>query len=89
MRRERKDDLQTDVAVRRLKRLERENSQLVDEERETGLDVALSDKTNVVKWTVDRGVGFGKSRQVKLSSSTPASCKVQRCSWSALTRGRM
>ena len=58
--RERKDDLQTDVAVRRLERLERELSQRVDEERETGLDVALSDKTNVVKLTLDRGFGFGK-----------------------------
>ena len=64
--RERKLDVRTDVAARRLERLERESSQLEDEERETSLEGALTDRTKVVKlivdkWFVDKGFGFGKA----------------------------
>ena len=65
MRRERKIDVKTDVAVKRLERLEKENDQLQDEEHEASLTDALVDKTKVVKlvvdkWFVDKGFGFGK-----------------------------
>ena len=64
--RERKLDVRTDVAARRLERLERESSQLEDEERETSLEGALTDRTKVAKltvdkWFVDKGFGFGKA----------------------------
>ena len=64
--RERKLDVRTDVAARRLERLERESSQLEDEERETSLEGALTDRIKVVKltvdkWFVDKGFGFGKA----------------------------
>ena len=63
--RERKLDIKTDVAARRLERLERESSQFEDEEREASLEEALTDSTKVVKltvdkWFVDKGFGFGK-----------------------------
>ena len=66
VRRERKLDVKSDVAVRRLERLEREHSQLEDEEREASLQDALADRTKVVKlvvdkWFVDKGFGFGKA----------------------------
>ena len=62
--RERKLDVKTDVATRRLERLERESFQLEDEEREASLEEAFADHTKVVKltvdkWFVDKGVGFG------------------------------
>ena len=64
--RERKLDIKTDVAARRLERLERESSQFEDEERETSLEGALTDRTKVVKlivdkWFVDKGYGFGRA----------------------------
>ena len=64
--RERKLDIKTDVAARRLERLERESSQFEDEEREASLEEALTDSTKVVKltvdkWFVDKGFGFGKA----------------------------
>ena len=92
--RERKFDAKTDVAARRLERLERESSQLEDEEREASLGEALTDRTKVVKLTVDKVVcrqGFsalGKLPLVRSYSSTPAPCKARRCSWSVLTHGR-
>ena len=53
--RERKLDVKTaDVAARRLERLERESSQLEDEEREASLEEALADRAKVVKLTVDK-----------------------------------
>ena len=63
-----------------------------DAEHEVDLQEALMNKTKVGKlvvdkWFVDKGFGFGKAPQ-KSSSSTPASCKAQKCSWSALTHGR-
>ena len=62
---ERKLDVKADVAVRRLARLEKEHSQLEDEEREASLPDALADRTKVVKlivekWFVDKGFGFGR-----------------------------
>ena len=64
--RERKLDIKTDVAARRLERLERESSQFEDEERETSLEGALTDRTKVVqlivdKWFVEKGYGFGRA----------------------------
>ena len=64
--RERKLDAKTDVAARRLERLERESSQLEDEEHEASLGETLTDRTKVVKltvdkWFVDKGFGFGKA----------------------------
>ena len=64
--RERKLDVRTDVAARRLERLERERSQLEDEERETSLEGALTDRTKVAKlvvdkWFVNKGYGFGRA----------------------------
>ena len=64
--RERKLDVKTDVAARRLERLERESSQLEDEEREASLEEALTDHAKVVKltvdkWFVDKGFGFGRA----------------------------
>ena len=61
--RERKLDVKTDVAV---KRVEKENSQLHDEERATSLTEALADRTKIVKlvvdkWFVDKGHGFGRA----------------------------
>ena len=65
VRRERKLDVKADVAVKRLARLEKEHSQLEDEEREASLPDALADRTKVVKlvvdkWFVDKGFGFGR-----------------------------
>ena len=64
--RERKLDVRTDGVARRLERLERESSQLEDEERETSLEGALADRTKVVKltvdkWFVDKGYGIGRA----------------------------
>ena len=64
--RERKLDVKTDVAARRLERLESESSQLNDDERVASLEQALTDHTKVVKltvdkWFVDKGYGFGKA----------------------------
>ena len=65
VRRERKLDVKTDVAVRRLERLEKENSQQEDEAHEASLPDAVADGNKVVKlvvdkWLVDKGFGFGK-----------------------------
>ena len=65
VKRERKLDVRTDVA-RRLERLERESSQLEDEEREASLEEALADHAKVVKlivdnWFVDKGFGFRRA----------------------------
>ena len=77
--------------------LERESSQLEDEEREASLEEALADHTKVVKPTVNKWFFFflstgvsalARPPLVRSSSSTPAPCKARRCSWSALTHGR-
>ena len=66
VRRERKVDVKTDVAVRRLERLERDKDEQDDHDREASMTEALADKTKVVKlvvdkWFVDKGFGFGRS----------------------------
>ena len=66
VRRVRELDAKTDVAIRRLERLEKENFQLEDEALEASLPDALADKTKVVKLVVDKcfvdkGFGFGKA----------------------------
>ena len=66
VRRERKLDVKTDVAVRRLERLERDKDEQDDHDREASMTEALADKTKVVKlvvdkWFVDKGFGFGRS----------------------------
>ena len=65
LRRERKVDTQTEVATRRLERLERENDEEEDQVCEANLEEALANKSKAVKlvvdkWFVDRGYGFGK-----------------------------
>ena len=65
VRRERKEDTQTEAATRRLERLDREKDDEEDREHEANMTEALTDKTKVVKlvvdkWFVDRGFGFGK-----------------------------
>ena len=91
--RERKLDVKTDVAARRLVRLERESSQLEDEERETSLEGSLTDSTKVAKltvdkWFVDNCKALAGLPLVRSCQSMPASCKAQKCSWSALKHGR-
>ena len=54
------------MAARRLERLERESTQLEDEERETSLGEALADRTKVAKlvvhkWFVGKGYGYGRA----------------------------
>ena len=65
VRRERKVDSRTEVAVKKLQRLEKEWDEENDKEREASLKKALADKTKVVKlvvdkWFVEKGYGFGK-----------------------------
>ena len=83
VRRERKLDVKADVAVRRLAWLEKEHSQLEDEEREASLPDALADRTKIVKlvvdkWFVDKGFGFGP--QAKSSSSAQVLSEVPKSS---------
>ena len=80
--RERKLDVKTDMAV---KRLEKDNSQLHDEERETSLTEAFADKTKIAKlvvdkWFVDKATALARFRPVRPSSSTPALSKVPKFS---------
>ena len=65
VRRERKVDMKTEVAAKKLQRLEREREEEDDKERESSLKESLADRTKVVKlvvdkWFVDKGFGFGK-----------------------------
>ena len=64
VRRARKIDDKTEVAVKIFQRLEKERDEQ-DDEREASLKEALADQTHVVKlvvdkWFVDKGFGFGK-----------------------------
>ena len=56
VRRERKADTRTEVATRRLERLEREKDEEEDQEHEANLEEALADKTKPVKLVVDKMV---------------------------------
>ena len=65
VRREREVDMKTEVAAKKLQRLEREREEEDDKEHESSLKEALADRTKVVKlvidkWFVDKGFGFGK-----------------------------
>ena len=65
VRRERKVNVKTEVAVKKLERLEKERDEQDDKEREASLKEALADKTRVVKlvvdkWFVEKGFGCGK-----------------------------
>ena len=66
VRRERCAEVKTEVAARRLERMEREKDNADDAEHEANLEEALADQTKAVKmvvdkWFVDRGFGFGKT----------------------------
>ena len=66
VRRERCAEVKTEVAARRLDRMEREKDDADDAERETNLQEALANQTKVVrlvvdKWFVDKGFGFDKT----------------------------
>ena len=80
----------TEIAARRLDRMERVKDEVDDAEHEVTLQEALMNSTKVVKLAVGKWFvfSFGKAPRVKSSSSTPASCKAPWCSWSALTHGR-
>ena len=65
VRKERCAETRAEIAARKLDRLEREQDEQDDKEREANLHEALGDKTKVVKlvidkWFVDKGFGFGK-----------------------------
>ena len=66
VRRERCAELKTEVAARRLERMEREKDEADDAEHEADLQEALANQTKaarlvVDKWFVDRGFGFGRT----------------------------
>ena len=66
VRRERYAEVKTEVAARRLDRMEREKDDADDAEREADLQEALTDQSKVVKlivdkWFVDKGFGFGRT----------------------------
>ena len=66
VRRERCAEVKTEVAARRLDRLEREKDDADDAEREANLQEALAVQSKVVKlivdkWFVDKGFGFGRA----------------------------
>ena len=66
VRRERCAEVKTEVAARRLDRMEREKDDADDAEREADLQEALADQSKVAKlmvdkWFVDKGFGFGRT----------------------------
>ena len=66
VRRERCAEVKTEVAARRLERMEREKDDVNDAEHEADLQEALANQTKAVrlvvdKWFVDRGFGFGRT----------------------------
>ena len=66
VRRERYAEVKTEVAARRLDRMEREKDDADDAEREADLQEALTDQSKVAKlivdkWFVDKGFGFGRT----------------------------
>ena len=76
VRRERCAEVKTEVAARRLERMEREKDDADDAEHEADLQEALENQTKVVRLVVDK---WFVDQQEKSSSSTPASCKAPRC----------
>ena len=66
VRRERCAETKAEIAARRLDRMEREQHEADDAEREANLQEALSSQSKAVKvlvdkWFVDKGYGFGKA----------------------------
>ena len=66
VRRERSAETKAEIAVRRLDRMEREQTEADDAEHETNLQEALANQSKTVKvqvdkWFVDNGYGFGKA----------------------------
>ena len=66
VRRERYAETKTEIAARRLDRMEREQDEADDAEHEANLQEALSSQSKAVKvlvdnWFVDKGYGFGKA----------------------------
>ena len=66
VRRERRAETKTEIAARRLDRMEREQHEADDAEHEASLEEALSNQSKAVKvlvdkWFVDKGYGFGKA----------------------------
>ena len=66
VRRERCAEAKTEIAARRLDRMEREKDEVDDTEHEASLQEAVANQTKVVKlvvdkWFVDIGFGFGKA----------------------------
>ena len=91
-REERCAETKAEVAARRLDRMQREQHEADDAKHEANLQEAFANQSKAVKvlvdkWFVDKGYGFGKLRQARSFSSTPARCRVLRCSRSARTRG--
>ena len=59
-------EVKTEVAVRRLERMDREKDDADDAEHEAAIQAALANQTKVVrlvvdKWFVDRGFSFGRT----------------------------
>ena len=66
VRRERRAETKTEIAARRLDRMEREQTEADDAEHEATLQEALANQSKAVKvvvdkWFVDKGDGFGKA----------------------------
>ena len=66
VRRERCAETKTEIAARRLDRMEREQTEADDAEHEANLQEALANQSKAVKvvvdkWFVDKGYGFGKA----------------------------
>ena len=64
--RERCAEAKTEIAVRRLDRMEREKNEADDAEHEANIQEALANQSKAVKelvdkWFVDKGYGFGKA----------------------------
>ena len=81
VRHERNVAMKTEVASRRLERMEKEKDNEADTENEANLEQAVEDKSKfaklvVDKWCGDKGFGFGKVK--RRSSSMPALTK-ERC----------
>ena len=61
VRRERCAETKTEIAARRLDRMEREKDEADDAEHEANLQEALTNQSKAVKVLVDKGYGFGKA----------------------------
>ena len=65
VRKERCAETREEIAARRLDRLEREQDEQDDKEREANLQEALDDKTKVVKLVIDKWFVDGKSPHLR------------------------